>query len=134
MLKSKHYHQRHRGLTVLLVGWSISLITLWHSGLWLWELNESWDPRSVAAQIRRLPAEADIRLVGPNRPSLEWYANRPLKSSHDAEKVSDHYVIAIQPPPGCYAQETVVTGDWQLWFCPYQVKRTVSKNPLNEGV
>ena len=71
--------KRQRGLLVLVLGWGLALIHLWSSGLWLWELNESWDPRPVAADIRRLPAGEPVWLEGPTRPSLGWYAGRPLQ-------------------------------------------------------
>ena len=122
MMKSGYRRWRHRGIIVLLAGWSLALLSLWHSGFWLWELNESWDPRSVATQIRQLPAEVDIKLVGAARPSLEWYAGRSLDDNPDGAEQSHNnlYIIAVQEPLGCKPQGEKVVGDWQLWSCPTQ--------------
>ena len=57
--------RRRQGLAILVIGWGLALLALWHSRLWLWELNESWDPRPVATQVRALPADAPVWLKGP---------------------------------------------------------------------
>ncbi len=114
--------QRRRGLITLLMGWGAALLALWHSQLWLWELNESWDPRPVASAIRELPNEAKIMLKGPTRPSLGWYANRKMLDETD-QVLGNHWVVSNKPPKGCEAnglQLRATSGEepWQLWFCP----------------
>ena len=111
--------QRQRGLITLLLGWSVALLALWHSQLWLWELNESWDPRPVAAAIRRLPADATIVLKGPTRPSLGWYGGRellPAKTRPDGE----HWVVSRKPPNRCSPVPDTPreSSAWRLWHCP----------------
>lgn len=121
---------RRRGLITLLLGWSLALLTLWHSPFWLWELNESWDPRPIATAIRQLPTEAEVILKGPTRPSLGWYANRELLPK-DADRNNEHWVVSRKPMEGCEAlptesgafpqsnQNKLNQGDtWQLWHCP----------------
>ncbi len=114
--------QRRRGFITLLIGWGSALLALWYSQLWLWELNESWDPRPVASSIRNLPAEAKVVLDGPTRPSLGWYANR--KMLDDTDQVhGQHWVVSNKPPKGCEINESQLRSSsgedpWQLWYCP----------------
>ena len=118
--------QRRRGLITLLAGWSLALLAFWQSPFWLWELNESWDPRPVAAVIRELPNDARVILKGPTRPSLGWYAKRELLPK-DAPRRGEHWVVSRKSFEGCEviphsrAQASgMVSMDntWQLWHCP----------------
>ena len=110
--------KRQRGLLVLVLGWGLALMHLWSSGLWLWELNESWDPRPVAADIRRLPAGEPVWLEGPTRPSLGWYAGRPLQRYRKSDPPpSGHWLVSPRQRNGCHLQEPVRPGNWQLWRC-----------------
>ena len=110
--------RRHRGFAVLLLGWCLALLALWQSQLWLWELNESWDPRPVAEAIRTLPASADLRLKGPTRPSLGWYAGRDLKRYRRGDPTTEPFwLVSDRPPSSCQLQTPPVKGDWQLWRC-----------------
>ena len=123
-----HAQERHRrrGLITLLAGWGLALLALWNSPFWLWELNESWDPRPVAALIRQLPADARVILKGPTRPSLGWYAGRELLPK-DAARQGEHWVVSRKPFKGCQALPPAVQptpsalspiDPWQLWHCP----------------
>ena len=118
--------QRRRGLVTLLMGWGAALLALWHSQLWLWELNESWDPRPVASAIRDLPAEAKVVLDGPTRPSLGWYTNR--KMLQDTAQINGkHWVVSKRPPKGCAVEgaqlkSTQGKDPWQLWYCPFSAE------------
>ena len=111
-------HQRQRGLLLLLLGWGLALLNLWSSGLWLWELNESWDPRPVAAEIRRLPAGEAIWLEGPTRPSLGWYAGRQLQRYRKSDPPNSRYwLVSPRQRDGCQLKAPAVPGTWQLWQC-----------------
>ena len=110
--------RRSRGLLLLVVGWSVALLSLWHSRLWLWELNETWDPRPIAAVIRKLPAEDPVVLQGPTRPSLGWYAGRPLRRLQSERPAERHWLITRKSPASCRQQPITINGDWQLWLCP----------------
>ena len=115
--------QRWRGLITLLIGWGSALLALWHSQLWLWELNESWDPRPVANAIRELPADAEVVLDGPTRPSMGWYANR--KMLQDTDQIhGEYWVVSQQAPKGCAVDGAELKSSqgkdpWQLWYCPF---------------
>ena len=109
--------QRQQGLAIVITGWSIGLLALWNSHLWLWELNEIWDPRPVAAQIQLLPPDAVVMLDGSTRPSLNWYAKRPLRelTSNPPDKF---WLVSERSRQGC----TTTTNrshmdDWALWQC-----------------
>ena len=109
---------RQRGLLLLLLGWGLALINLWGSGLWLWELNESWDPRPVAAEIRRLPPGEATWLEGPTRPSLGWYAGRQLQRYRKSDPPSSRYwLVSPRQRSGCVLKAPAVPGNWQLWRC-----------------
>ena len=117
-LQAKTRQRRWQGLGILVIGWGFALIALWHSQLWLWELNESWDPRPVAAEINTLPTEAEVFLKGPTRPSLGWYANRELgRFRLNKRPDGEHWVVSNRPIPGCRQHDQTVDGGWQLWQC-----------------
>ena len=109
---------RRRGLLMLLLGWGLALTSLWSSGLWLWELNESWDPRPVASEIRSLPTGTSVWLEGPTRPSLGWYAGRELHRYRKGNAPpDDHWLISPRQRTGCQLAAPAVPGAWQLWRC-----------------
>ena len=109
--------QRRQGLALVVTGWSIGLLTLWHSQLWLWELNEIWDPRPVAAQIRMLPPDAVVILDGSTRPSLNWYAKRPLKELN-SNTPSEFWLVSKGPRQACSTtRDRTYMEDWALWHC-----------------
>ena len=119
LLRNPSGRWRQRGLLLLVVGWCLALLSLWHSKLWLWELNESWDPRPVAAEIRALPAEDPIWLKGPTRPALGWYAGRDVKRFRQTDPpTGEHWLVADRKPNGCELASKPVPGAWQLWHCP----------------
>jgi hypothetical protein len=110
--------QRQQGLAIVITGWSIGLLALWNSHLWLWELNEIWDPRPVAAQIQLLPPDAVVMLDGSTRPSLNWYAKRPLRelTSNPPDKF---WLVSERSRQGCTTTTTDRShmDDWALWQC-----------------
>ena len=109
--------QRQQGLAVVVTGWSLGLLALWNSHLWLWELNETWDPRPMAAQIRLLPADAVVMLDGSTRPALNWYAKRPLKEL-SSDPPAEFWLVSKAPRQACStARERAHADDWTLWHC-----------------
>ena len=117
-LQSSQRRWRMRGLTTLVLGWCLALLALWQSQLWLWELNESWDPRPLAAEIRTLAPQDQVWLKGPTRPSLGWYAGRELKRIESKDQPERPYwLISDRPPKDCKIQANHLQGSWQLWRC-----------------
>lgn len=120
--------QRHRpptrkqGLTLLIAGWSLGLLMFWQSGSWLWEINETWDPRPIASHIHQLPANAFVARDGAEHPALDWYAGRAIPRHRPAQlKDQDYWLISNRPPAHCRAddkQADPLTSEWALWFCP----------------
>lgn len=116
-LRGPSLRTRHRGLVAVLIGWGLALLMLWQSQLWLWELNESWDPRPIAGLIRQLPKDAVVILKGPTRPSLGWYSGRELRRSIDTG-ANEHWRVSRQQEPDCEQISSSKDGEWALWRCP----------------
>ena len=109
--------QRQRGLAVVITGWSLGLRALWHSHLWLWELNEIWDPRPVAAQVRLLPPNSVVMLDGPTRPSLNWYAKRQV-AELNSNPPAKFWLVSERSHQGCStARNRAHAEDWALLHC-----------------
>ena len=78
-LHSATPQRRRLGVIYLSCGNVAALALLFHSPLWLWELNETWPVQPVAALARANPG-TEIRLKGyDERPSLNWYAEKRIK-------------------------------------------------------
>ena len=109
--------QRQQGLALVVTGWSLGLLALWHSQLWLWELNEIWDPRPVAAHIRLLPADAVVMLDGPTRPALNWYAKRPVKAL-TSNPPAEFWLVSERSRQHCSTMTNRPPADgWELLHC-----------------
>ncbi|QNI98542.1 glycosyltransferase family 39 protein [Synechococcus sp. RS9902] len=78
-LRSGAPQRRRLGVISLSCGNVAALALLFHSPLWLWELNETWPVQPVAALARANPG-GEIRLKGyDERPSLNWYAEQRIQ-------------------------------------------------------
>jgi len=131
--------QRRRGLILLTAGWWLSLLLLFRSPLWNWELNENWPVQPVAALAAPIPSEAGATAVylrgeEGERPSLHWYAQRRVRTlpKNGAADLPSVFVLIQrqgddrQPADGASIQ----LGDgmicrldgprqqpWQRWLC-----------------
>jgi hypothetical protein len=83
----------------------VTLLLLLASPLWLWELNESWPVQPVAALVRGQPLAPgeEVRIWhGPERPSLSWYLQRPVRPAQGRQDLpasgSGVALLAEQPP------------------------------------
>ena len=111
---------RSRGFFLLAAGWSLALLLFWQSETWLWELNETWEPRPLAQQILTLPTDAIVMHEGPDHPALEWYAGRQISRYQESirDPFKPTYIITDQERSGCnLAQEHQQKG-WSLLICP----------------
>jgi 4-amino-4-deoxy-L-arabinose transferase-like glycosyltransferase len=63
---------------ILLWGWYLSLLMVMVSPYWLWELNETYAVKPVAAMVQRyVPAKQTVLTSYPyHRPSLNFYSDR----------------------------------------------------------
>jgi len=133
-LQSTSKAKRRQGFSVLLCGWSLGLLLLWQSGSWLWELNETWDPRPIAAQIRSLPASALVLREGNEHPALDWYSERRIgRISKSSLPQGDFWLISNRFQKRCQvldAGKPLASRNWGLWFCPARETRsTVAPMP-----
>jgi len=99
---------RSRGFFLLAAGWSLALLLFWQSETWLWELNETWEPRPLAQQILALPTDAIVMHEGPDHPALEWYAGRQISRYQESirDPFKPTYIVTDQERSGCnLAQE-----------------------------
>jgi hypothetical protein len=88
-----------------------ALALLFHSPLWLWELNETWPVQPVAALAKDNPG-AELTLKGyDERPSLNWYAEQriPRFKGGRNRRLSD------KPQENCTIEGQ--TGQWTLADC-----------------
>ncbi|MEY3750568.1 MAG: hypothetical protein RLZZ186_987 [Cyanobacteriota bacterium] len=103
MAPSLRWRRCGGAVLVVLLWWS--LLALFCSPLWLWELNEQWAVPPVAAMVKRLPLdEQRLPLVveGLNRPSLEWYLGRELvsgKVSHRLRHLPGKAALVVSEDP-----------------------------------
>ena len=88
-----------------------ALALLFHSPLWMWELNETWPVQPVAALARANPG-SEIRLKGyDERPSLNWYAEQRIErfKGGPSRRLSD------KPQKDCITEGQA--GRWSLANC-----------------
>ena len=103
LLQSPKYFKRMLGLLSLLIGSWVGLAFLMGSPLWLWELNEHWSVSPVAELASRANVSAVAIDSGFERPSLNWYAQKQIKSFDDKHR---NKCIAIKK-----------TNVWDLYAC-----------------
>ena len=110
-LRSAAPQRRRLGVISLSCGNVAALVMLFHSPLWLWELNETWPVQPVAALARTNPG-SEIRLKGyDERPSLNWYAEQRIErfKGGPSRRLSD------KPQKDCITEGQA--GRWSLADC-----------------
>ena len=110
-LRSGAPQRRRLGVISLSCGNVAALALLFHSPLWLWELNETWPVQPVAALARANPG-GEIRLKGyDERPSLNWYAEQRIQrfKGGPGRRLSD------KPQKDCITEGQA--GRWTLANC-----------------
>ena len=113
LLMQNTQNRRQLGALSLVIGNVTALAIVFHSPLWLWELNESWPVRPVA-EITASTSLSPIRLKGfDERPSLNWYAEQRIRreQSNDGKNLR----LSDQPQPNCKILANA--GDWTLSDC-----------------
>lgn len=72
--------------SVFIWGWFITLMFFFGSFDWVWELNEDYPVKPVAAMIEQETQGQPVYTSHPyNRPSLNFYANRPVITASPEE-------------------------------------------------
>lgn len=74
-------------LAVTIAGFYLTLLLLFNSRYWLWELSETFPVQPIAANIKQYtPARETIYTSYPNlRPALEFYSDRLIIPASDAQ-------------------------------------------------
>ena len=110
-LRSAAPQQRRLGVISLSCGNVAALALLFHSPMWLWELNETWPVQPIAALARANPG-SEIRLKGyDERPSLNWYAEQRIQRF----KGGPGRRLSNKPQEGCLTEGQA--GRWTLANC-----------------
>ncbi len=124
---------RRRGALLLLAGWCGSLLMLFASPLWNWELNEQPALAPLIPLLRSGPPPLPPLLAGGaavERPSLAWYAGRwpqswppapgqELPPSFDLVGEGAGKQPSPLPPAGLSCRPLLKPGvkSWGLWRC-----------------
>ncbi|MCP9820828.1 4-amino-4-deoxy-L-arabinose transferase [Synechococcus sp. Cruz-9H2] len=147
--------KRRLGLTLLLLGWSASLLLFFLSPFWNWELNETWSVLPAAELARGVEgdspkAKLPIHMPGNEgqRPSLRWYAEQELFNLPDSPR--DHWQkrfrVLLRPVDGVGRLEPGNPGrlrlqdatcdlearggdSWQRWICAGEAKTPAPQAP-----
>ena len=110
-LRSTAPQRRRLGVISLSCGNVAALALLFHSPIWLWELNETWPVQAVAT-LARNNSGTELTLKGYNeRPSLNWYAEQriPRFEEGPGRRLSD------KPQVNCTIESR--SGDWTVASC-----------------
>jgi len=91
------------GFIGIVLGSLMGLFFLVSSKYWLWELNENWDVKPVAEFISKFPNENIYIRNSFERPSLNWYTQKRIKS---LTNINENKCLAIK-----------TTNHWDLYTC-----------------
>ena len=103
LLTNSKNNIRKFGFIGIVFGSLIGLFFLMTSKLWLWEINENWDVKPAAEFISSFPNEKIYIRKSFERPSLNWYARKQIKTFEDT---NESKCIVIKE-----------TNDWDLYTC-----------------
>ncbi len=103
LLLNQKINIRKIGFVGIVFGSLIGLLFFVSSDFWLWEINENWDVRPVAKIISNFPNDKIYIGNSFERPSLNWYAQKQIKSFNEKNKSK---CISIQS-----------SNDWDLYRC-----------------
>ncbi|MBW4473142.1 MAG: glycosyltransferase family 39 protein [Stenomitos rutilans HA7619-LM2] len=80
-------------LLVLLWGMYVSLVLFVASPYWIWELDESYPVKPVAALVRQYtPPDASVWILYPySRPSLNFYSDRRIKQTATEAAIASYW-------------------------------------------
>ena len=84
--KEEFKNIRKLGFIGIISGSIVGLFFFVTSEFWLWEINENWDVRPVAEFIDGFPNQQIFIRNSFERPSLNWYAGKQIKSFDEENK------------------------------------------------
>ncbi len=103
LLSNSRKNIRKVGFIGLIFGSIIGLFFFVSSKLWIWEINENWDVRPVAEFISNFPDQEIYIKNSFERPSLNWYARKQIKSFEEKNQTK--------------CKSIKKTNDWDLYTC-----------------
>ena len=120
-MRSSDRSSRTWGIISVLLGNFLALIYLMSSNLWLWELNETWQVKTIVPMISTVTSSKVFIDSSETRPSLNWYSRQQIRSvSEFADEgfilTNDPKQLEIQPP----LKDCLLTNEidqWKLMFC-----------------
>jgi 4-amino-4-deoxy-L-arabinose transferase-like glycosyltransferase len=101
LLMARELRFRRLGAMALVVLLWWALLNLFASRLWLWELQETWAVKPVAASIKLIsqkPQPLRVLWLGDERPSLDWYLGQELITGRPARRElhrGDHELLVL---------------------------------------
>ena len=103
LLSNSRKNIRKFGFISVIIGSTIGLFFFASSKFWLWEINENWDVRPAAEFISSYPDQKVYIGNSFERPSLNWYSQKQIKS------------FDVQNKTRCYSIKK--TNEWDLYAC-----------------
>tara|TARA_B100000965_G_scaffold77180_1_gene61292 strand:- start:122 stop:1633 length:1512 start_codon:yes stop_codon:yes gene_type:complete len=103
LLSNSRKNIRKFGFISVIIGSTIGLFFFASSKFWLWEINENWDVRPAAEFISSYPDQKIYIGNSFERPSLNWYSQKQIKS------------FDVQNKTRCYSIKK--TNEWDLYAC-----------------
>ena len=82
------FRQRIIGVLSLILGSYMGLVCLMGSDFWLWELNENWPVKPLAAMVNKYDIKPVFIDGSYHRPSLNWYSLQRIKE-HDVNQLEN---------------------------------------------
>jgi len=147
--------QRRRAAWGLVIGWSLSLLALFSTPLWNWELGEQPSIRPLLTLVSRPSRSGDLAAVPllveglrGRPPSLQWYAQDPLKPRIQALSKAEKLLLVSQATSPeqtrlaqklgpdwinrhrCALERTGEAG-WHRWLCHFGPALTDARSPLD---
>ncbi len=121
LLCNSSENYRRKGLICLIAGNLAGLCLLMNSPLWLWELNENWTVKPIAALANKAEGYETFIDGSHERPSLNWYAGKRIRTwtpSINAPSIlsqNPSKVMNLMPQMNCKVTEK--EGTWNLLIC-----------------
>jgi len=103
LLSNSRKNIRKFGFIGLILGSTFGLFFFVNSEFWLWEINENWDVRPVAEFIAKLPDRQIYIKNSFERPSLNWYAQKRIKTYDEKDQKLCNVIKE--------------TNNWEIYSC-----------------
>ncbi|KGG11902.1 MULTISPECIES: 4-amino-4-deoxy-L-arabinose transferase [Prochlorococcus] len=119
-IKKETFKLRILGISCLIIGNFISLFILMGSPNWIWELNENWSVKPIAEMVIKNDPTNIIIKGSFERPSLNWYSNRKIRSYVSSEG-NNWYLVKTMAntyeikDKSCSKKDS--KDEWAIFYC-----------------